>query len=136
MSRPTVTVTATGIPDWERRGDYGDIHYDVAEGIAKITIARPEVRNAFRPQTLFELQHAFHAAHEDMNVGVIILTGEGPKAFCSGGDQRIRGDSGYQDAAGVHRLNVLDSRARCAPAPNRSSPWWPATRSAAAMCCT
>ena len=63
MSRPTVTVTATGIPDWERRGDYGDIHYDVAEGIAKITIARPEVRNAFRPQTLFELQHAFHAAH-------------------------------------------------------------------------
>ena len=108
MSRPTVTVTATGVPDWERRGDYGDIHYDVAEGIAKITIARPEVRNAFRPQTLFELQHAFHAAHEDLSVGVIILTGEGHEAFCSGGDQRIRGDGGYVGDDGVPRLNVLD----------------------------
>ena len=108
MSRPTVTVTATGVPDWERRGDYGDIHYDVAEGIAKITIARPEVRNAFRPQTLFELQHAFHAAHEDLSVGVIILTGEGREAFCSGGDQRIRGDGGYIGDDGVPRLNVLD----------------------------
>ena len=73
MSRPTVTVERTGLPDWERSGDYGDICYDVAEGIAKITIARPEVRNAFRPKTLFELLDAFKRAHEDMSVGVIIL---------------------------------------------------------------
>ena len=99
------------LPDWERRGDYGDISYDVAEGIAKITICRPEVRNAFRPQTLFELSDAFSRARDDTGVGVIILTGEGPDAFCSGGDQRIRGDDGYIGddsvaAEGVGRLNV------------------------------
>ena len=95
------------------RGDYGDISYDTAEGIAKITICRPEVRNAFRPQTLFELSHAFNVARDDPEVGVIVLTGQGDMAFCSGGDQRIRGDDGYigdDDVAkqGVGRLNVLD----------------------------
>jgi naphthoate synthase len=76
--------------------------------MAKITICRPEVRNAFRPRTLFELSHAFNAARDDPLVGVIILTGKGDEAFCSGGDQRVRGDDGYVDDAGVGRLNVLD----------------------------
>ena len=98
---------------WTRTGDYTDITYDTAEGIAKITICRPEVRNAFRPQTLFELASAFDAARDDPDVGVIVLTGEGPDAFCSGGDQRIRGDDGYlgdDEVArrGIGRLNVLD----------------------------
>ncbi|MGH9001862.1 MAG: enoyl-CoA hydratase-related protein, partial [Acidimicrobiia bacterium] len=96
------------IPDWKPDGDYTDIRYDTAEGIAKITICRPEVRNAFRPQTLFELSEAFERARNDRTVGVIILTGEGPDAFCSGGDQRIRGDDGYVGDDGVGRLNVLD----------------------------
>ncbi len=101
------------LPAWERRGAYRDIHYEVAEGMAKITIARPEVRNAFRPQTLFELAEAFNSARDDPRVGAIILTGEGPDAFCSGGDQSIRGDDGYigDDAVaqqGIGRLNVLD----------------------------
>ena len=94
--------------DWRRSGDYSDILYDTAEGIAKITINRPEVRNAFRPTTLFELSDAFNAARDDPAIGVIILTGAGDKAFCSGGDQRVRGDDGYRDPAGVGRLNVLD----------------------------
>lgn len=94
--------------DWDRAGDYGDIRYETAEGIAKITIDRPEVRNAFRPQTLFELIDAFERARNDPEIGAIILTGEGPLAFCSGGDQRIREDKGYADAEGVPRLNVLD----------------------------
>jgi naphthoate synthase len=102
-----------GLPAWERRGEYGDISYEVAEGMAKITICRPERRNAFRPQTLFELEDAFTRARDDVEVGVIILTGQGPDAFCSGGDQRIRGDDGYIGddevaAHGVGRLNVLD----------------------------
>jgi naphthoate synthase len=88
--------------------EYGDIIYETAEGIAKITINRPEVRNAFRPATLFELSRAFDIARDDPEIGVIILTGAGDKAFCSGGDQRIRGDDGYVDAHGVGRLNVLD----------------------------
>src|SRR5689334_21728993 len=96
------------IMDWRQAGDYGDIRYEVGEGIAKITIARPEVRNAFRPQTLFELSDAFETARDDPAVGAIILTGEGNEAFCSGGDQRIRGDDGYVDAKGIGRLNVLD----------------------------
>ena len=101
------------LPAWERRGDYRDIHLDVADGIAKLTIARPEVRNAFRPQTLFELADAFNVARDDPSVGVVVLTGEGPDAFCSGGDQKIRGDDGYlgdDDVArqGIGRLNVLD----------------------------
>jgi naphthoate synthase len=88
--------------------EYTDIVYETAEGIAKITINRPEVRNAFRPTTLFELSHAFDAARDDPGIGVIILTGAGTQAFCSGGDQKIRGDDGYLDAHGVGRLNVLD----------------------------
>ncbi|MDA8274527.1 MAG: 1,4-dihydroxy-2-naphthoyl-CoA synthase [Actinomycetota bacterium] len=101
------------MPAWEQRGSYRDIRYDVAEGIAKVTICRPEVRNAFRPQTLFELSDAFSDARDDPSVGVVVLTGEGPDAFCSGGDQMIRGDDGYlgdDEVArhGIGRLNVLD----------------------------
>jgi len=96
------------LPGWERRGEWNDIRYEVAEGMAKITICRPEVRNAFRPLTLFEMSSAFELARDDPEVGAIILTGEGPLAFCSGGDQRVRGDDGYQDDHGVGRLNVLD----------------------------
>jgi naphthoate synthase len=87
---------------------YRDILYQTAEGIAKITINRPEVRNAFRPRTLSELMDAFERAREDPSVGVVILTGAGDLAFCSGGDQRVRGDGGYVDEAGVPRLNALD----------------------------
>ena len=95
---------------WKPAADteYGDIRYEVAEGIAKLTICRPEVRNAFRPRTLFELQDAFERARSDPTVGVIVLTGEGAQAFCSGGDQRIRGDDGYVGDDGIGRLNVLD----------------------------
>jgi naphthoate synthase len=95
---------------WKPAADveYGDIRYETAEGIAKLTICRPEVRNAFRPRTLFELQDAFERARSDPAVGVIVLTGEGPDAFCSGGDQRIRGEDGYVGDDGVGRLNVLD----------------------------
>ncbi len=81
--------------DWRPAGDYKDIRYEIAEGIAKITISRPELRNAFRPLTVIELSDAFERAREDTSVGVVILTGEGPLAFCSGGDQRVRGDTGY-----------------------------------------
>ncbi|HSR26522.1 MAG TPA: 1,4-dihydroxy-2-naphthoyl-CoA synthase [Candidatus Eisenbacteria bacterium] len=93
---------------WTRNGEYGDIWYDTMDGIARITINRPEVRNAFRPQTLFELSHAFNVARDDPEIGVVILTGAGDEAFCSGGDQRVRGDDGYRDERGVGRLNVLD----------------------------
>jgi len=99
----------TGLPEWRRAGEYSDIRYETAEGIAKITIDRPEVRNAFRPLTVKELRHAFDVARDDPSVGVIVLTGEGPLAFCSGGDQRVRGDDGYvEDDTGIARLNVLD----------------------------
>jgi naphthoate synthase len=95
--------------DWRPAGEYEDIRYEVAEGIAKITIARPEVRNAFRPETVVELSDAFERAREDTEIGVIVLTGEGPLAFCSGGDQRVRGDSGYVGAgARVGRFHVTD----------------------------
>ncbi|MFB9706892.1 1,4-dihydroxy-2-naphthoyl-CoA synthase [Streptosporangium sandarakinum] len=96
--------------DWKRSGDYEDIVYETGEGIAKITINRPERHNAFRPTTLFELRRAFDVAQEDGEVGVIILTGAGDRAFCSGGDQKIRGDDGYVDKSTPHvgRLNVLD----------------------------
>jgi naphthoate synthase len=104
----TEQAGAASIPRWESQAEYGDIRYETAEGIAKITINRPEVRNAFRPQTLFELKDAFSKAHEAQDVGVIILTGEGEKAFCSGGDQRIRGHGGYVGDDGVPRLNVLE----------------------------
>lgn len=93
---------------WEKAADYSDILYDKAEGIAKITINRPEVRNAFRPETVSEMMAALNDARDDETVGVIILTGAGEKAFCAGGDQKIRGDAGYKDGQGVNRLNVLD----------------------------
>ena len=104
----TTETAPPALPDWQAAGDFGDIRYETAEGIAKITINRPHVRNAFRPQTLFELKDAFTRAHEDQDVGVIILTGEGSLAFCSGGDQRIRGHGGYVGDDGVPRLNVLE----------------------------
>jgi naphthoate synthase len=99
--------------DWQPAGEYEDIRYEIAEGIAKITIDRPEVRNAFRPQTVIEMADALDRAREDLDVGVIILTGEGPLAFCSGGDQRVRGDSGYMtddQVAGsrIGRFHVTD----------------------------
>jgi naphthoate synthase len=96
---------------WVKAGDYTDILYEhdsEGEGIAKITINRPEVRNAFRPQTVKEMLDAFSRAHEDENVGVVLFTGMGEKAFCSGGDQRVRGDGGYVGDDGVPRLNVLE----------------------------
>src|ERR671938_1379627 len=93
---------------WTRVREFQDIKYEHFEGIAKITLTRPEVRNAFRPETIFELQEAFADVRDDPSVGVVLLTGEGPDAFCSGGDQRIRGEGGYLDPSGVPRLNVLD----------------------------
>ena len=93
---------------WTASGEWEDIRYETDAGIAKITINRPEVRNAFRPTTLFELSRAFDLARDDPSIGAIILTGEGPDAFCSGGDQRIRGADGYRDAHGIGRRNVLD----------------------------
>ncbi len=93
---------------WQPSGEWSDIRYETAEGIAKITIDRPEVRNAFRPLTTKELIRAFDMARDDPDVGVIILTGQGPEAFCSGGDQKIRGEDGYVDERGIGRLNVLD----------------------------
>jgi naphthoate synthase len=95
--------------DWRAGAEYEDIRYETADGIAKITIDRPEVRNAFRPETVIELSDAFERAREDTDVGVIVLTGEGPLAFCSGGDQRVRGDSGYMTGGGgVGRFHVTD----------------------------
>jgi naphthoate synthase len=105
-ARPASALAA--IPDWKSVRDYQDIRFEVAEGIAKITICRPEVRNAFRPKTLFELIDAFARAREDQSVGVVLFTGEGPDAFCSGGDQKVRGDAGYVGDDGVPRLNALD----------------------------
>ena len=93
---------------WVKAGDFQDIVYETWDGIAKITINRPEVRNAFRPLTVVEMSKAFEVAREDPQVGVVILTGAGTEAFCSGGDQRVRGDDGYVDAGGTGRLNVLD----------------------------
>jgi naphthoate synthase len=99
---------------WTPGAEYSDIRYELSgDGIAKITIDRPEVRNAFRPQTVIELSQALERAREDTSVGVIVLTGEGPLAFCSGGDQRVRGDSGYltdpgAGAAAVGRFHVTD----------------------------
>jgi naphthoate synthase len=96
------------VPDWVSSGEYTDIRYEAADAIAKITIDRPEVRNAFRPLTVRELIRAFDVARDDPEIGVAILTGQGSEAFSSGGDQRIRGDDGYVDEHGIGRLNVLD----------------------------
>jgi naphthoate synthase len=99
---------------WKIAGQYEEIRYEKgaeggrADGVAKITITRPERRNAFTPLTVMEMRRALDTARDDPRVGVIILTGEGDLAFCSGGDQKIRGDAGYVDGEGVHRLNVLD----------------------------
>ena len=93
---------------WRQVQKYEDIIYETADGMAKITINRPQVRNAFRPKTLFELQDAFAHARDDRNIGVVILTGAGTEAFCSGGDQRVRGEGGYVGEDGVPRLNALD----------------------------
>src|ERR687891_285117 len=94
--------------EWIASGEYSDVRYETAEGIAKITMARPEVRNAFRPLTVRELSGAFDVARDDPAVGVVILAGEGTEAFSSGGDQKIRGDDGYVDERDIGRLNVLD----------------------------
>ncbi len=115
MSKPIKReFGARNIPNW-KRGDFGfsDIVYETGDGIAKITINRPEVRNAFRPQTIIELKEAFDIARDDESVGVVILTGVGEEAFCSGGDINVRGDDGYIGddklaAKGIGRLNVLD----------------------------
>ncbi len=94
---------------WQTAKEFEDILYQKSEdGIAKITINRPEVRNAFRPQTVNELKVAFDLARDDSSVGVVILTGQGPDAFCSGGDQKVRIDAGYRDTDGTPRLNILD----------------------------
>src|SRR5918998_6136929 len=99
--------------EWQPGADYDDILYERAEAIAKITINRPDVRNAFRPQTLAELRDAFGRARDDVDVAAIIFTGAGGEAFCSGGDQRIRGNDGYMGddevaRQGVGRLDVGD----------------------------
>ena len=99
--------------NWEKQKEYKDIIYEKYDGIAKITINRPEKRNAFRPETVNEMYDAFNDAREDPEIGVVLLTGYGPAkdgkyAFCSGGDQKIRGDKGYVGGDGVPRLNVLD----------------------------
>jgi naphthoate synthase len=94
---------------WITIRKFEDIKYQrTKDGVAKITINRPEVRNAFRPRTVGELKEAFDLARDDSDIGVIILTGQGPDAFCSGGDQRVRGKAGYVDSKGIPRLNILD----------------------------
>lgn len=100
--------------EWEIAKDYEDITYKKSNGVARIAFNRPEVRNAFRPKTVAELLDAFHDANEDTSIGVILFSGEGPSpkdgvyAFCSGGDQKVRGHQGYVDDAGSHRLNILE----------------------------
>jgi naphthoate synthase len=102
-------MTATEKSLWMPVKSYQDILFEKTEdGVAKITINRPEVRNAFRPETVLEMQDAFHQCRNDETIGCVILTGQGPDAFCSGGDQRVRGDEGYVGGDGVPRLNVLD----------------------------
>lgn len=96
------------VVEWKAEGNYTDIIYETFEGMAKITINRPEVRNAFRPETVMEMIDAFARAREDDSIGVIILTGAGDQAFCSGGDQKVRGHGGYVGGDQVPRLNVLD----------------------------
>jgi naphthoate synthase len=94
--------------NWTTIKEYEDIKFDFFEGIAKITINRPKVRNAFRPETTMELSDAMAICREDPNIGVVVLTGIGDKAFCSGGDQKVKGRAGYVDKDGVPRLNILD----------------------------
>ncbi|WP_419942131.1 1,4-dihydroxy-2-naphthoyl-CoA synthase [Candidatus Palauibacter sp.] len=108
----TFTPPESGVV-WQPVGEYGDITYHKTDGIARIGFNRPEIRNAFRPETLFEMYGAFQDARDDERIGVVLLTGNGPSAdgkwaFCSGGDQRVRGEAGYVGKDGVARLNVLD----------------------------
>lgn len=108
--QPTLdTSKLPRVPQWQSCGKFDDILYEkCGEGIAKITINRPEVRNAFRPKTVQEMEQALADARDDEKIGVIILTGQGKDAFCSGGDQKVRGNGGYVGSDGVPRLNVLD----------------------------
>ena len=101
------TADAPAAVEWRKAGDYTDILYEISGGIARITINRPEVHNAFRPLTVDEMLHAFMEAHHDADIGVVLFTGAGSRAFCSGGDQRVRGEGGYVGDDGVPRLNVL-----------------------------
>ena len=127
MSKPhhnTDRPTVSGPFEWEAADGYTDIVYEKGKadtdtaGIARITIDRPEVRNAFRPQTVTEMIRAIDDARDDPSVGVIVLTGAGDKAFCSGGDQRIRGEHGYkEEGSGTQRLNVLDFQTRIRKCP-------------------
>lgn len=103
-----MSLTVEEKQEWTAVGEYTDILYHKMEGIAKITMNRPHIHNAFRPLTVREMQDALENARNDSAIGAIILTGAGEKAFCSGGDQSIRGEAGYSDDDGVHRLNVLD----------------------------
>ena len=115
MSDPMTAPMTAPMTDinWQRHPGYEDITYETSpEGIAKVTINRPEVRNAFRPQTVTEMIRAFDEARDDSSIGVVILAGAGGEAFCSGGDQRVRGTGGYVGADGVPRLNVLDLQMR------------------------
>jgi naphthoate synthase len=115
MSKPSkhAKATSTAAPKWTRHEGYEDITYETSpDGIAKITINRPEVRNAFRPRTVTEMIRAMDEARDDEKVGVVILTGAGTEAFCSGGDQRVRGTGGYVGTDGIPRLNVLDLQMR------------------------
>lgn len=96
------------IRDWKTIKNFDDITFEFFEGIAKITINRPEVRNAFRPKTVTEMIEAMHICREDQDIAIVVFTGKGDKAFCSGGDQNVKGKAGYIDDSGVPRLNVLD----------------------------
>lgn len=106
---PKSSTDISLVPNWIQSGDYSEIEYHTWDGIAKITINRPHVRNAFTPVTVKEMMVAFEVARDDSDIGVIVLTGKGKDAFCSGGDQKVRGDTGYKDSStGLNRLNVLD----------------------------
>lgn len=114
------------VPEWHKAGEFTDIVYEkCSDGIAKITINRPQVHNAFRPQTVMEMSRALNDARNDADVGVIILTGMGENAFCSGGDQKVRGTGGYVGDDGAHPASTSSTcSARSAPARSPSSPWW------------
>ena len=120
LDQPTNKTQKVPETHWEEIGEFRDIRFaKTSDGVAKITINRPEVRNAFRPQTVVELLTAFDACRDRPDIGVVILTGQGELAFCSGGDQNVRGVGGYVDDQGVARLNVLDlqKRIRSLPKP-------------------
>jgi hypothetical protein len=139
MSITTVEVERSGPVDWVVQEEFGfeEIIYEKAEeGIAKVTINRPHVRNAFTPRTVEEMKRAFADVRDDSSVGVAILTGQGEKAFCSGGDQSVRGTPATWAATRSRASTSSTSSARSGPCPSPSSPWWPATPWAAATCST